>query len=95
MPRGVLPRGVQTWLMVGIAVGMLAILLTSDAPNRQRDQSAEAPAQAPSADRVATTRTACACWSPKRRETPKRPHRPELQPAPYDDPQPRRRRIRS
>ena len=27
VPRGVLPRGVQTWIMAGIAVGMLAIML--------------------------------------------------------------------
>ncbi len=27
VPGGVLPRGVQTWIMAGIAVGMLAIML--------------------------------------------------------------------
>ena len=37
VPRGVLPRGVQTWIMAGIAVGMLAIMLLvgrSDPPAR-------------------------------------------------------------
>jgi type IV secretory pathway VirB10-like protein len=53
VPRGVLPRGVQTWIMAGVAVGMLAIMLLvgrSDPPVR----TAPAPnaTQAPSADRV-------------------------------------------
>ena len=25
VPRGVLPRGVQTWIMAGVAVGMLSV----------------------------------------------------------------------
>ena len=53
VPRGVLPRGVQTWIMAGIAVGMLAIMLLvgrSDPP--ARTAPAAAAAQAPSADRV-------------------------------------------
>ena len=53
VPRGVLPRGVQTWIMAGIAVGMLAIMLLvgrSDPP--VRTASAPAAAPAPSTDRV-------------------------------------------
>lgn len=53
VPRGVLPRGAQTWIMAGIAVGMLAIMLLvgrSDPP--VRTTSAPAAAQAPSTDRV-------------------------------------------
>ncbi len=53
VPRGVLPRGVQTWVMVGIAVGMLAIMLLvgrSEPP--ARTTTAPAAMQAPSADRV-------------------------------------------
>jgi type IV secretion system protein VirB10 len=53
VPRGVLPRGVQTWVMAGIAVGMLAIMLLvgrSDPP--VRTTSAPAGAQTPSTDRV-------------------------------------------
>jgi type IV secretion system protein TrbI len=53
VPRGVLPRGVQTWIMVGIAVGMLAIMLLvgrSEAP--VRTTPASAAEQVPSADRV-------------------------------------------
>src|SRR5262245_21982747 len=53
VPRGVLPRGMQTWIMAGIAVGMLAIMLLvgrSDPP--VRTTSSPAAAQAPSNDRV-------------------------------------------
>ena len=41
VPRGVLPRGMQTWLMVGVAVGMVAIIVASG-PTQ--------PAGAPGAD---------------------------------------------
>lgn len=53
VPRGVLPRGVQTWIMAGVAVMMLAIMFLvgrSDPP--ARTGPAPAAAQAPSADRV-------------------------------------------
>src|SRR5687767_7541273 len=53
VPRGVLPRRVQTWIMAGIAVGMLAIMLLvgrSDPP--VRTTSAPAAAPIPSTDRV-------------------------------------------
>jgi type IV secretion system protein VirB10 len=53
VPRGVLPRGVQTWLMAALAVGMLLIIFLTgrpEAPTGAR-QSAVAP-QAPNADRV-------------------------------------------
>ena len=53
VPRGVLPRGVQTWIMAGIAVGMLAIMLLvgrSDPP--VRTTSAPVAAPMPSTDRV-------------------------------------------
>jgi len=53
VPRGVLPRGVQTWIMVGVAAGMLAIMLIVGRPDPPpRPAQAAAPAQAPSADRV-------------------------------------------
>ncbi len=32
VPRGVLPRGMQTWLMVGVAVSMIAIILAAGRP---------------------------------------------------------------
>jgi type IV secretory pathway VirB10-like protein len=53
VPRGVLPRGVQSWIMAGIALGMLAIMLVvgrPDAPAPATPASAEA--QLPNADRV-------------------------------------------
>ena len=53
VPRGVLPRGVQTWIMAGVAAGMLAIMLIVGRPDPPaRPAQAAAPAQAPSADRV-------------------------------------------
>src|SRR3954470_8050403 len=52
-PRGVLPRGVQTWVMAGVAVGMLAIMLIVGRPDPPaRPATATAPVQPPSADRV-------------------------------------------
>jgi type IV secretion system protein TrbI len=53
MPRGVLPRGVQTWLLAGLAAFMLLIMFVvgrPDAPARLAPTTA--PAIAPSADRV-------------------------------------------
>ena len=50
VPRGVLPRGVQTWLMAALAVGMLLIIFLTgrpEAPPTGR-QSAVSP-QAPNA----------------------------------------------
>jgi type IV secretion system protein TrbI len=53
VPRGVLPRGVQTWLMVAVAVGILLIIFVTGHP-----EPAVAPrpnsgaAQVPSSDRV-------------------------------------------
>lgn len=53
VPRGVLPRGVQTWIMVGVAAGMLAIMLIVGRPDPpSRPAQATASAQTPSADRV-------------------------------------------
>ena len=53
VPRGVLPRGMQTWLMVGVAVGMVAIIVGAGRPNppaRPAPMAATSPA--PNPDRV-------------------------------------------
>src|SRR5262245_45630457 len=53
VPRGALPRGIQTWVMAGLAVGMLAIILLvgrPEAPARPAP-TAQTP-QTPTADRV-------------------------------------------
>ena len=53
-PRGVLPRGVQTWLLAGLAAFMLLIMFVvgrPEAPTRSASAPA-APVVAPSADRV-------------------------------------------
>src|SRR5919112_601360 len=53
VPRGVMPRGVQTWVMAGVALFMLAIMLIVGRPDPPaRPASAAAPSMAPSADRV-------------------------------------------
>jgi type IV secretory pathway VirB10-like protein len=52
VPRGVLPRGTQTWLMVGLAVGILVVILIAGRPEPAAKPIPAAPAQAPSADRV-------------------------------------------
>jgi type IV secretion system protein TrbI len=54
VPRGVLPRGMQTWLMVSIAVGMVAIILIAgrpEPPARTSSANTTAP-EPPNADRV-------------------------------------------
>jgi len=53
VPRGVLPKGVQAWVMAGLALGMLAIMLIVGRPDPPaRPAAATAPPPAPSADRV-------------------------------------------
>src|SRR3954453_3394984 len=54
VPRGVLPRGMQTWLMVAIALGMLAVILftgRAEPPVRSTAVPTNAPPQ-PNTDRV-------------------------------------------
>ena len=53
-PRGVLPRHAQTWLMVALALGILAIIVfTGDrVPAPTTVAGAPAPVSAPSADRL-------------------------------------------
>ena len=53
VPRGVLPRGTQTWLMVALAVGILAIILIAGRPEPAAKPTTTATqTAAPSADRV-------------------------------------------
>jgi type IV secretion system protein TrbI len=52
VPRGVLPRGVQTWLMAALAVGMLFIIFLTGKPEAPAMPRQTATAQPPSADRV-------------------------------------------
>ena len=53
VPRGVLPKGVQTWLMVALAVGMLGIIfLTGKPEGPAAPRPGTQPAAAATADRV-------------------------------------------
>jgi type IV secretion system protein TrbI len=54
VPRGVLPRGTQTWIMAGLAVGVIGIILIAgrpEPPARPAAAVSTAP-QAPNPDRV-------------------------------------------
>lgn len=53
IPRGVLPKGIQTWLMVALAVGIVLIIFLTGQPQAPERAQAAAPAQqVVSADRV-------------------------------------------
>ncbi len=52
VPRGVVPRGFQTWLMVGLAAGIVAVILLAGQPEPAVQQPAAATPTAPNADRL-------------------------------------------
>ncbi len=53
VPRGVLPRGVQTWLMAGLAAAMLLIIVLTGRPDAPAPvRNAATPPQTASPDRV-------------------------------------------
>src|SRR6476659_8073521 len=90
IPRGVLPRGVQTWVMAGVAVGMLAIMLIVGRPNPPaRPVQTTAPAQPPSADRVRDYQDRLRLLEAQAlRDAQPTVPAPGVQPVQYDDPQP-------
>ena len=90
VPRGVLPRGVQTWVMAGVAVGMLAIMLIVGRPDPPaRPATTTAPAQAPSADRVRDYQDRLRLLEAQAmRDAQATAPAPNVQPAQYDDSQP-------
>src|SRR6478672_1913009 len=90
VPRGVLPRGVQTWVMAGVAVGMLAIMLIVGRPDPPaRPATSTAPTQAPSADRVRDYQDRLRLLEAQAlRDAQATAPAPNVQAAPYDDSQP-------
>ena len=53
VPRGVVPRNIQTWLMAGLALGIVAIILLVGQPEAPAGPTtASAVSQAPNPDRV-------------------------------------------
>ena len=89
VPRGVLPRGVQTWVMAGVAVGMLAIMLIVGRPDPPaRPAATTAPVQAPSADRVRDYQDRLRLLDAQAmRDAQLATPAPNVQQAPYDDSQ--------
>src|SRR5580765_1197050 len=89
VPRGVLPRGVQTWVMAGVAVGMLAIMLIVGRPDPlARPAATTAPVQAPSADRVRDYQDRLRLLDAQAMRDSQLPTpAPNVQQAPYDDSQ--------
>src|SRR5215510_8468618 len=90
VPRGVLPRGVQTWVMAGVAVGMLAIMLIVGRPDPPaRPAQAAAPVQQPSADRVRDYQDRLRLLEAQAmRDAQAASPAPGVQPVQYDEPQP-------
>jgi type IV secretory pathway VirB10-like protein len=90
VPRGVLPRGVQTWVMAGVAVGMLAIMLIVGRPDPPaRPAATTAPVQAPSADRVRDYQDRLRLLDAQAmRDAQLAAPAPNVQPVQYDDSQP-------
>jgi type IV secretory pathway VirB10-like protein len=52
VPRGVLPRGTQTWLMAALALGMLLVIFVAGRPEPAPPAAAAASAPPPSPERV-------------------------------------------
>src|SRR4030095_17184417 len=90
VPRGVLPRGVQTWVMAGVAVFMLAIMLIVGRPEPPvRPVQTPAPVQPPSADRVRDYQERLRLLEAQAmRDAQTAAPAPGVQPIQYDDAQP-------
>jgi type IV secretory pathway VirB10-like protein len=89
VPRGVLPRGVQTWVMAGVAVGMLAIMLIVGRPDPPTRPATTTPVQPPSADRVRDYQDRLRLLEAQAmRDAQVTASNPSAQPAPYNDTQP-------
>lgn len=52
VPRGVLPRGTQTWLMTAVALGMLLVIFVAGRPEPAPPAAATTSASVPSPERV-------------------------------------------
>src|SRR5262245_27091723 len=90
VPRGVLPRGVQTWVMAGVAIVMLAIMLIVGRPDPPaRPTATTAPVQPPSADRVRDYQDRLRLLEAQAmRDAQTTAPVPGVQPIQYDDAQP-------
>jgi type IV secretory pathway VirB10-like protein len=87
VPRGVLPKGIQTWLMVALAVGIVLIIFLTGQPQAPDRGNAASPAQqAVSPDRVRDYQERLSALNGL--SAPDRRAEPSLPPAFQDDVQP-------
>ena len=88
-PRGVLPRGTQTWLMAGLAVGILAIIVFTGHPQPTERVAAASTAQtlAPNPDRLRDYSDRLRVLDERsRQQAPSEPPRRSTAAAAYDEP---------
>src|SRR5688500_450092 len=88
-PRGVLPRGVQTWLLAGVAAFMLLIMFVVGRPDAPaRPAPAPAPVVPPTADRVREYQDRLrALEAQSRPQVPDQHASPVVDPRVYSEPQ--------
>ncbi|MGE3490146.1 MAG: TrbI/VirB10 family protein [Vicinamibacterales bacterium] len=87
VPRGVLPKGIQTWLMVALALGIVLIIFFTGQPQAPERGNAASPAQqAVSPDRVRDYQERLTALNGL--SAPDRRGEPSLPPAFQDDVQP-------
>lgn len=88
-PRGVLPRRVQTWLMVGLAIGILAIIVFAGHPDPapRRAPLASQPVTAPSPERLRDYQDRLRLLDERARQQASQPQAATPMPRPpYDEP---------
>lgn len=88
-PRGVLPRGAQTWLMVALALGILGIIVFTGQPTpAARPAAANAQALAPNPDRLRDYQDRLRALDERARQQALNPPRQATLGPVYDDPPP-------
>jgi hypothetical protein len=96
VPRGVLPRGFQTWLMAGLAFGILVIiLLTGQAEPPANRAQTQTPPLAPNPERLRDYQERIRAMEARQAQEAQAPA-PAAPEAPrFEEPPPQRRKIRS
>ena len=87
-PRGVLPRSTQTWLMAGLAVGVLGIIVFAGHQEPTARPAAATPAttvSAPSPERLRDFQDRLRILDQRARQQAVNQEQPTVIPRPYDD----------